>query len=94
MRSELGFPTEIEIIPRRKGEAIVGFRFRLHFPQSSASSPSEPIEFDATVAGAMTLMRGLQSLQARHGLPIPASLRPRGGRPALRLVEPTDDNEK
>ncbi len=81
---KLGTPRQIKITPSPNKSQ---FRFLLLFPETARR---EPIEFEMPAGGAMTLMRALQHLQALHKIPIPPSLRPRGGRPVLSVVKPDD----
>lgn len=60
-----------------------GFRFRLQF-----AGGAQFVEFDADTDRVMGLMVALQKLQEFHKIPVPASLRPRKGRPALKVVRP------
>lgn len=59
-------------------------RFRLSFGfRAPMRLPAVVYEFSED--GGMMLMRALQRLQARHKIPIPSSLRPKG-RPKLSVV--------
>ena len=81
---QLGRPNRLEIKPFNEGTE---FRFLLSFP-----SLQTPVEFETTARGAMGIMRALQSLQARHKIPIPDELRP-SGPPTLTVVSGEDDDE-
>jgi hypothetical protein len=60
------------------------FLFHLEFLESH-----QPIEFVVDTENMMTLMVGLQKLQAKYKIPIPDHLRP-AGKPALRIVMPDE----
>ena len=77
---KLGAPTKLEIKPN---EEKTEFRFLLTFPERP-----QPVEFEVSSESVMMIMVGLQRLQARHKIPIPSSVRPKG-KPQLRVV--TDD---
>jgi hypothetical protein len=61
-------------------------RFQFHL-QFGGNKRSDAIAFEMTGAESMYLLKALQILQLEHKIPIPADLRPRGGRPVLSVVE-------
>lgn len=61
------------------------FRFHLRF-----SASPQPVEFETTADGAMSILRGLQEVQAFHKLAIPHEPASRG-KPKLSIVR--DDDE-
>jgi hypothetical protein len=79
---KLGFPTTIGIHPSADRKL---FRFRLEFREQV---PQRLVEFETSADGAMGIMKALQNLQARHRIPIPANLRPKGR--ILRIVQPDE----
>lgn len=58
------------------------FRFLL---RSHETSNEVSIAFEMNSDGGMVLMKTLQEFQAKHGIPIPASQRPKG-KPSLSIV--------
>jgi len=78
---QLGSPTKLEIKPNA---GKTEFRFLLTFPELQ-----KPVEFFVDSDSMMSIMVGLQRLQALHKIPIPNHVRPRG-KPNLRVV--TDDD--
>lgn len=76
---KLGSPTKLEIKPNAEKTE---FRFLLSFREQPRI-----FEFALDDAGLMYLMHALQHLQARHRIPIPDQIRPRG-KPTLRVVTP------
>jgi hypothetical protein len=64
------------------------FRFRLEF---RGIERPDAVEFEIGAGDLMILMRGLQDLQARYGLPIPARVRTKG-KPSLRVVRSEDES--
>ena len=81
---KLGYPTSMGIYPSEDKKL---FRFRLEFREPPQQ---QPVEFEIDADGAMAIMKALQGLQARYKIPIPASLRPKGDRPNLRIVTPDE----
>jgi hypothetical protein len=65
-------------------------RFHLEF---RGATRRDAIEFDTSCDGAMGIMLGLQQMQVRHKIPVPANLRPQG-RPTLTIVEPEGGREE
>jgi hypothetical protein len=74
---KLGSPTKLEIKPNAEKTE---FRFLLTFRERP-----QLVEFVLASENVMAIMLGLQRLQARHKIPIPQALRPRG-KPILRVV--------
>ena len=79
---ELGILRRIAI---RTHQGQTRFRFHLDLRESE----QQPVEFDLTAVDLMILLHALKTLQARHKIPVPATLRPKG-KPVLHVVTPDE----
>jgi hypothetical protein len=76
---------KLQLEPRDENSTL---RFHLTFGPSSQNRNGQAVQFDVSAGGAMGILNALQTLQARHGWPLPSYRRK--GRPTLKIVE-TDD---
>lgn len=78
--------SKMRLEPRNENSVL---RFHLTFGPSSQNRSSQIVQFDVSSGAAMAILNALQTLQAKHGWPLP-SYRQKG-RSTLRIVETDDD---
>jgi hypothetical protein len=84
---KLGYPTAFGIHPNAgKTQLRFHFRFRGRTPQLQNA-----VEFEMSVEHAVSMIATLQHVLARNNIPIPPTLRPRRGRPILRIVKSEEE---
>jgi len=76
----------VRLEPRDENSTL---RFHLTFGPSSQNRNGQAVQFDVSVGGAMGILNALQTLQAKHGWPLPSYRRK--GRTTLKIVEPDDE---